>query len=120
MLKFAQIEELERIFKVAVFDRYKVVVNILRLHAISNEARLQVSLAEIPYLRSQINHPIMMSAGKTEVARKNLLQIKENKVKKQLAKLKNQRQLIRKKRDEQDFITVSVIGYTNAGVCTNF
>ena len=43
--------ELEAKFKVPVYDRYMLVIQIFREHAVSKEAKLQVALAEIPYLR---------------------------------------------------------------------
>lgn len=43
--------ELEEVFGVPVYDRYMVVIQIFREHAVSKEAKLQISMAEIPYLR---------------------------------------------------------------------
>lgn len=43
--------ELEEAWGVKVFDRYSVVLHIFRCNAKTKEAKLQVSLAEIPLLR---------------------------------------------------------------------
>jgi 50S ribosomal subunit-associated GTPase HflX len=43
--------ELEEVFGVPVYDRYMVVIQIFREHAVSKEAKLQIAMAEIPYLR---------------------------------------------------------------------
>lgn len=43
--------ELEEVFGVPVYDRYMVVIQIFQEHAVSNEAKLQIAMAEIPYLR---------------------------------------------------------------------
>jgi 50S ribosomal subunit-associated GTPase HflX len=47
----AQSQFLESEFGLPVFDRFSVVLQIFRLHAKTREAKLQVSLAEIPMLR---------------------------------------------------------------------
>lgn len=43
--------ELEEAWGVQVFDRYSVVLHIFRCNARTKEAKLQISLAEIPLLR---------------------------------------------------------------------
>lgn len=43
--------ELEEAWGVKVFDRYSVVLHIFRCNAKTKEAKLQISLAEIPLLR---------------------------------------------------------------------
>lgn len=43
--------ELEEAWAVKVFDRYSVVLHIFRCNARTKEAKLQISLAEIPLLR---------------------------------------------------------------------
>jgi 50S ribosomal subunit-associated GTPase HflX len=47
--------ELEEVFGVPVYDRYMVVIQIFREHAVSKEAKLQIAMAEIPYLRYVCN-----------------------------------------------------------------
>lgn len=44
-------KELEEAWGVKVFDRYSVVLHIFRCNARTKEAKLQISLAEIPLLR---------------------------------------------------------------------
>lgn len=46
--------ELEEAWGVKVFDRYSVVLHIFRCNAKTKEAKLQISLAEIPLLRSAV------------------------------------------------------------------
>lgn len=43
--------ELEEVFGIPVYDRYMVVIQIFKEHAVSKEAKLQIAMAEIPYLR---------------------------------------------------------------------
>ena len=45
---------LEDRFKVPVIDRYNIVLQIFHQHARTAEARLQVALAEIPYLKNRL------------------------------------------------------------------
>lgn len=51
LIKFVLNRELEEVFGVPVYDRYMVVIQIFREHAITKEAKLQIAMAEIPYLR---------------------------------------------------------------------
>lgn len=53
-LSGAQKRNLEEYFGISIMDRYSVVIQILRLHATSMEAKLQVAMAEIPYIWAQV------------------------------------------------------------------
>lgn len=66
ILKIHQIEELQKVFQMPVYDRYSIVIHIFRAHATSPEAKLQVALAEIPYIWKKLNeyNPDKMSLGK--------------------------------------------------------
>lgn len=121
---------LEHFFGVAVYDRYLIVMQIFREHARSSEAKLQIALAELPYLYSRMSHEYSESlsriggtaariSGTTVHAprdtRKLILHKYENKIKALLEKLRTQRNLSRKQRENEDRPVVAVIGYTNAG-----
>jgi len=43
--------ELSIYFGLPVYDRYSIVLNIFKMYAKTREARLQIALAEIPYVR---------------------------------------------------------------------
>lgn len=129
MLQGIQHRELEQEFGVPVYDRYMIVIQIFREHAVSKEAKLQVALAEIPYLRMRIkgiceggedHHGAGIAAiggaGETHSEiRKRILFTREMKLKKMLQKVRNQRLLLRNQRKKLEFPVVAVIGYTNAG-----
>ncbi|KAJ9583142.1 hypothetical protein L9F63_022521 [Diploptera punctata] len=129
MLRGVQHRELEREFRVPVYDRYMIVVQIFREHAISKEAKLQVALAEIPYLRMKIRGvsegmvdqdegaiEAVGGSGETSIdIRRKILNAREIKLKKILEKLKAQRSLIRSNQKKLEYPVVAVIGYTNAG-----
>lgn len=87
---------------IAIYDRYKVVLEIFKKNARSSIAKLQIALAEIPYIRHKYeNHDLY----------KNV----ERKIKKELeAKLKT-RNLMNTQRREKQIPMVSVFGYTNVG-----
>ncbi|KYN07435.1 Putative GTP-binding protein 6 [Cyphomyrmex costatus] len=117
LLKFVQISELEKIFGLPVYDRYSIVIHIFREHAKTAEAKLQVALAEIPYIRKKIFESCVTRCGVINVTEetKLLLDTKEKKLKNQLKKLQQHRRLIRSKRKKYGFPTVAIVGYTNAG-----
>ncbi|EGI61401.1 PREDICTED: putative GTP-binding protein 6 [Acromyrmex echinatior] len=116
-LKFVQISELEKIFGLPVYDRYSIVIHIFREHAKTAEARLQVALAEIPYIRKKIFETCITRSGAINVTEetKLLLDSKEKKLKNELKKLQQHRRTIRSHRKKHGFPTVAVVGYTNAG-----
>jgi len=117
LLKFVQISELEKIFGLPVYDRYSIIIHIFREHAKTAEARLQVALAEIPYIRKKIFETCLTNNGVINVTEetKLLLDNKEKKLKNELKKLQQHRRMIRNQREKNGFPTVAVVGYTNAG-----
>lgn len=117
LLKFIQIAELEKILGLPVYDRYSIVIHIFREHAKSSEAKLQVALAEIPYIKKKIIETSVTASGAINVTErtKMFLDYREKKLKNELKKLQQHRQLIRNQRKNRNIPTVAVVGYTNAG-----
>lgn len=115
-LKNVQFEELERQFGKPIFDRYSIVMQIFRLHAISKHARLQVALAETSFLQNRLrrNDTDFIEAAAIDT-RNLILQSREKRVKEAIKKLRLQRELLRHKRRKADFPVVAVVGYTNVG-----
>lgn len=118
-LSFAQKQFLEAEFQLPVLDRYSLVIQILRLHATSSEARLQVAMAELPYIWAQAK-----DASVTQIRRqgyslsdmqKEILRSRERKLRAELEDVRRQRQLRRQKRKQLNYPTAAVVGYTNAG-----
>lgn len=120
--------ELEKIFGVPVFDRFSIVLQIFRERARTKEAKLQLALAEIPYVRSRLKEATR--SGKEEIAgsrdwfgsgdavledRIQILKDRERKIKRMIADLKVGRQVIRNQRQKKKIPTVAVVGYTNSG-----
>lgn len=104
---------LERFFGLPVLDRYSVVIQILRLHATSNEAKLQVAAAEIPYIWSQLKDGGESSS--LSDTQKEMLRTRERKLRAELKRVRAHRELLRNRRNQLNFPIVAVVGYTNAG-----
>ncbi|XP_075227528.1 putative GTP-binding protein 6 isoform X1 [Lycorma delicatula] len=125
LLKRGQHEFLEEFFGVPVYDRYNIVVQIFRQHAVTKEAKLQVALAEIPFMWYRIKDindrgggAISSIGGSGETileVKKRLLTLREQKLKREVKKLEVHRQLLRNKRKEKQYPIIAVVGYTNAG-----
>jgi len=129
VLKPIQHQHLEHRFGVPVYDRYLMVVQIFRRHAITREAKLQVALAELPYIWSRIRgvqdgyaERLGTEAGQIALSgklgyddKKDLLKSYEKKLKKLVEKLRSHRQHLRHNRTNKDLPVVAVVGYTNAG-----
>nr|XP_018909575.1 PREDICTED: putative GTP-binding protein 6 [Bemisia tabaci] len=94
--------------QVPVFDRYSIVIQIFKEHAKSSEAKLQVALAELPYIVGRFLSP---HYDRT----KKILMKHQKEMKASLAKLEKHRAHVRKNRKALEFPVVAVVGYTNAG-----
>ncbi|KAK1327452.1 hypothetical protein QTO34_013088 [Cnephaeus nilssonii] len=121
-------KELEAAWRVQVFDRFTVVLHIFRCHAQTQEARLQVALAELPLLRSNMRHDLarldghggnsryIMGSGESFLqVQQRLMKEKETKIRRALERLRQKRQLLGRQRRRREFPVVSVVGYTNCG-----
>lgn len=120
MLRSVQHREIQTQFGVPVFDRYTIVIQLFRQHAVSREAKLQVAMAEIPYMWSRLRGgnegTDKRTVGQTPYEiRKEVLENRERKLKLAITKLRNHRQLLRVKRNKMEYPIVAVVGYTNAG-----
>ncbi|XP_037952286.1 putative GTP-binding protein 6 [Teleopsis dalmanni] len=118
-LSFVQKRFLTAELNLPIMDRYSVVIQILRLHATSAEARLQVAMAELPYIWAQAKDDNLSISRKqgyslTDIQRE-LLKSRERKLKLELESIRHHRKLLRKKRKQNNYPIIAVIGYTNAG-----
>lgn len=132
LLSGIQLLTLEKELGMPVYDRFTVVLNIFRQHARTREAKLQLALAELPYIRSHLRgiHESSEDASSTGALkylvggsgerhyhlRIDLLRRRESKLKTLLEQVQKQRNVIKKK--NKDIPLVSVIGYTNSGKTT--
>ena len=119
--------ELEKKFGTTVYDRFMVILKIFQERAYTNEAKLQVELAEIPYLKARLNdeniihHAASQLRGTGETplhVQKRILMEREMKLKQQLQQIKDKRKVTRVDRKKKEIPVVAVVGYTNAGKTT--
>ncbi|CAD6193654.1 unnamed protein product [Caenorhabditis auriculariae] len=128
MLSPMQQEELYRTFGVPVFDRYNIVMSIFKAYAKTEEARLQIALAELPYIRNRLN---MITSKRTQsppsvfhvqqtFADHEGTDLHESLRKREQELRKRLKECVEKGEEECAQTTsgaalVAVVGYTNAG-----
>lgn len=122
MLTFVQKSNLEDSLNLPVMDRYSIVIQILRLHATSTESKLQVALAEIPYIWGQMRDIENLAGSGIKKQRfyltdqqKMMLKQREKKIRTELNGLRARRELLRNNRRQKQFPVIAVVGYTNSG-----
>jgi len=125
LLSPSQRSSLEHAFSVPVIDRYYLVLTIFHQHARSQEAKMQIRLAELPYIKhrlsSQHEHERLRKHSKGNLGEQYfqtqtfVLKQVESKIKQKLAAIKSQRFKLREERKKRELPTVAVIGYTNCG-----
>lgn len=117
LLRPVQINELQDLLGVPVYDRYSIVIQIFREHAKTPEAKLQVALAELPYIWKKLTWTTEDSGGRINLSekRKLILHARESKLRNALSKLKEHRKLIRSNRSSKKIPSVAIVGYTNSG-----
>lgn len=126
-----QLATLESQLKLPCYDRFTMVLNIFRYHAKTKEAKIQIALAELPYIRSHLREihdsPDYSSSAeslkllvgglgeKFYHQRLSILKKRENKLRQLLVDLRKRRQTTLNSRASKKVPTVSVVGYTNSG-----
>ena len=128
----AQQRNLERELKCRVIDRTSLILDIFALRAASAEGKLQVELAQLEHLSTRLvrgwTHLERQRGGigmrgpgeKQLETDRRLLGNRVKLLKDRLRKLTRQRGVQRKARMRGDLLTVSLVGYTNAGKSTLF
>ncbi len=125
-LKPSQWFALEKKLETNVYDRIRLILAIFEEHAERQEARLQVKLAQLqyerPYVRELIHrtkageHPGLMAGGEYQVDDYyEMIKRQTKKIREDLQKLRENRELQRQTRSQSGFYSVSLAGYTNAG-----
>ena len=124
----AQTRNLERELKVKVLDRSEVILDIFAARARTYEARLAVELAQLEYslprLKRMWTHlsRLKMGIGMRGPGEKQL-EVDRRLVEKRIHDLKQELSDIHSRRERQvaarhEHLTVSLVGYTNAGKST--
>ncbi len=129
----SQQRNLEEALKLAVIDRSQVILDVFAQRARTREGRLQVELAEYEYLLPRLagawthlsrqygRGATRGGPGETqlEIDRRQVRQ-RIGDLKRQIERIRGQRQLHRDHRREHGFKVVALVGYTNAGKSTLF
>lgn len=129
----SQQRNLERHLKAKVLDRTGLILDIFAQRAKSHEGKLQVELAQLEHLSTRLvrgwTHLERQKGGigvrggpgekQLELDRR-MLGVRVKQLREKLAKLKSQRNMQRKARKRSSTMTVSLVGYTNAGKSTLF
>lgn len=129
----AQTRNLEEVIGGKVIDRTRLILDIFALHARTKEAMLEVEMAQLSYqlprLTRMWTHLSRQTAGaqrggvgmrgpgekQLEIDRR-LIKGRISSIKRALDKVKDNRQLERKSREDK--IEMALVGYTNAGKST--
>ena len=120
--------ELEDMLQVPVFDRFSIVLHIFKERAKTRESRLQLALAELPYVKTRLREAAQQrrqdisgaggwfGSGNTFYERRiDIMKERERKIKRKIAELKVKRQVARNQRQKLKIPTIAVVGYTNCG-----
>ncbi len=128
-LKPSQIKNIEKIIESKVIDRSQLILDIFSLHAQTNEARIQVELAQLeilyPRLTQMWAHLSRQDGGGVGTRGPGETQLETDRrlVQKKITFLKDKLEKIVKVRDNQrksraDQFRCSIVGYTNVGKST--
>ncbi|MFZ5523337.1 MAG: GTPase HflX [Pseudomonadota bacterium] len=121
-----------RVPNIRVIDRTMLILDIFAQRAKSHEGKVQVELAQLKYLAARlVGQGIDMGQQKFAVGARGpgetKLELDRRKLdkrvhllKERLEKLKHQRAVQRRARNRADVLSVSIVGYTNAGKSTLF
>lgn len=128
----AQMRNLTAKIKTRVIDRTMLILDIFALRAQSHEGKVQVELAQLKYLSTRLvgmntdmgQQKYAVGArgpGETQLELdRRKLDKRVQMLKERLEKLAKQRQLLRRARNRSEVMSVSIVGYTNAGKSTLF
>ena len=128
----AQQRKLEREFQCRVVDRNSLILDIFAQRAKSHEGKLQVELAQLDYLSTRLVRGWthlerqkggigLRGPGETQLETdRRLLGKRVKLLRDRLATVQKQRQVQRRSRSRSGVMSVSIVGYTNAGKSTLF
>ena len=128
-----QQRNLEKKWNVKVLDRTALILEIFSDRAVTREGVLQVDMAALTYQKSRLVRAwthlerqrgglgFVGGPGETQIeADKRAIDHQLVRLRRQLDKIKNTRELHRKSRAKVPFPIVALVGYTNAGKSTLF
>ena len=128
----AQERNVEKFLKCRVLSRTGLILDIFAQRARTYEGKLQVELAQLQHLSTRLVRGWthlerqkggigLRGPGETQLETdRRLVRQRIQYIKDRLEKVRLQRQQSRKKRQKAQWVTVSLVGYTNAGKSTLF
>ncbi len=129
----SQQRNLERLLQCRVADRTGLILDIFAQRAKSHEGKLQVELAQLEHLSTRLVRGwthlerqkggigVRGGPGETQLELdRRMLRIRVKQLREKLDKLKQQRGMQRRSRKRSQVMSVSLVGYTNAGKSTLF
>lgn len=129
----SQQRNLERLLEARVVDRTGLILDIFAQRAQSHEGKLQVELAQLDHLSTRLVRGwthlerqkggigVRGGPGETQLELdRRMLRIRVKQLREKLDKLKQQRGMQRRSRRRSQVLSVSLVGYTNAGKSTLF
>jgi GTP-binding protein HflX len=128
----AQMRNLTAKLQARVIDRTMLILDIFALRAQSHEGKVQVELAQLKYLSTRLVGMNMdmgqqkfavgaRGPGETQLELdRRKLDRRVHLLNERLKQLKRHRELQRKARNRSEVLSVSIVGYTNAGKSTLF
>jgi GTP-binding protein HflX len=128
----AQMRNLAEKIKTRIIDRTMLILDIFALRAKSHEGKVQVELAQLKYLSTRLvgmNTDMAQQRyaigargpGETQLELdRRKLERRVNLLNEKLRQLKRHREVQRRARERSDVMSVSIVGYTNAGKSTLF
>ncbi len=126
----AQMKHMQDALPCAVLDRTVLILDIFASHATTNEGKLQVELAQLRYQATRLTgYGTMMSRTGGGIGTRGpgekKLEVDKRKIKRRIYQLKKElekmvrsRDIMRQKREKNQFYVVAIVGYTNAGKST--
>ena len=129
----SQQRNLERFLEARVIDRTGLILDIFAQRAQSHEGKLQVELAQLEHLSTRLVRGwthlerqkggigVRGGPGETQLELdRRMLRVRIKQLREKLIKLKAQRGMQRRARKRSNLMSVSLVGYTNAGKSTLF
>lgn len=129
----SQQRNLERLLACRVIDRTGLILDIFAQRAKTHEGKLQVELARLEHLSTRLIRGwthlerqkggigVRGGPGETQLELdRRMLRIRVKQLREKLDKLKQQRGMQRRSRRRSHVMSVSLVGYTNAGKSTLF
>jgi GTP-binding protein HflX len=123
-----QVRNLEKLFEKKVLDRSGLILDIFASHAKTREAKTQVELAQLQYMLPRLTRAWThlskqyggigtKGPGETQIETdRRIIRTRISKLKENLKRIESQHTT--KSAGRREFITASLVGYTNAGKST--